>query len=159
MLQDFLSYFPEILPPFTILEESIDAFRQSNEYLPQRLVDEFLVQWDGGEVDEFTEYFPCLKLASNDKYHTIIYWKASLLKYDYILVTMLLDGTLISKKVIAGMIVKDDLIVKSVARIDEEKIIHIVTGAFETEFGDYDPNTSKPFVMEIMENGEIVSSN
>jgi hypothetical protein len=156
-LDTFLAYFPIVEPSFTITEESIDHFRQNNEYLSEKAVRDWVIPIEGEEPDEFTEFFPCLRLPSSEAYDAIIYWKASVLKYEFILVTMDKKGKVISKKVIAGMVVEGDVLIKSVAHIDTDLIIHIVTGSFLGE-NDLDTDSNLPYSMEIMSSGEIVSS-
>jgi hypothetical protein len=155
--EKFISYFPVVEPPFTITETSIDSFKQNNDYLPGTLTEEWLETIEGEESDEFTEFFPCLRLPDQDNYIGILYWKASLLRYEFILSTLTKKGQLIDKRVIAGMLVRDSLIIKSVANIDEDLIIHVMTGSF---FHDdiIDSDDNKPFSLEILPSGEIVSS-
>jgi len=155
--EKFISYFPVVEPPFTITETSIDSFKQNNDYLPGTLTEEWLETIEGEESDEFTEFFPCLRLPDRDDYIGILYWKASLLRYEFILSTMTKKGQFIDKRVIAGMLVRDPLIIKSVANIDEDLIIHVMTGSF---FHDdiIDSDDNKPFSLEILPSGEIVSS-
>jgi hypothetical protein len=153
----FLSNFPEVEPPFVITEVSIDSFRQTNDYLSDSTINEWIIPIEGEDPDEFTEFFPCLRLPIQEKFQAIIYWKASLLRYEYILATLTLKGELINKKVISGMLIQDNLIIKSVANIDEDLIIHIMTGSF---FHDdlIDTDENRPYCMEIMPSGEIVNS-
>jgi hypothetical protein len=157
-MKDFetlLSYFPEVEPPVTLTDESIDHISANNDPLPSILVSKFIFDWEGEEGDEFTEFIPCLKFPPKEKIHSLIYWKASLMKYEYILVTTTHKGDLLARKSICGTLVDGDLIKKSVARIDEEGIIHIVAGAHTCE-GIYNAQHSQNFNMEIMDNGDIV---
>lgn len=158
--ESFLSYFPEIVPPITLTEDSIDHINASNDPLPFYLVKTFIESWelvDESEV-EFIEYVPCLKLPKLNNFHSLIYWKAGLMKYDFILANIDEKGQLIQRKTICGTIVENELIKKSVANIDEDYIIHIVAGAHKTNEVGYDASYSQTFSMEIMANGEIVVS-
>ena len=128
LFETFLSYFPEIDPPVTLTDESIDHISLTNDPLPDPLIYEFIKKWDTAEDDEFTEYVPCFKWKL-EKIHCIIYWKAGLLKYEYFLVTTDLKGEMIAKKSLCGTIVEGEIIKKSVARIEDENIINIVAGA------------------------------
>lgn len=155
--KDFLSYFPELEPPFTLTEESIQHFKQTNEDLPFDLIFHFIENWEGADEDEMTEYFPCLRMPKQENYQAIIYYKTGLLKYEYIAATIDPQGQLISRKVIAGTNFKDGLILKSAARIDEDIIIHIVTAAMDTnDNAVIDPENSQLMTMEIMPDGQIV---
>jgi hypothetical protein len=153
--KEFLGYFPEVPPPFTITDESISKFKEVNDYLPEVGVHEHIHPWENEEVDEFTEYFPCLKLPSTDKYHALIYWKASILKYEYFLATLNPKGNLISKKVICGMVVESNVINTSAARIDEDRIIHIMIGSI-LDNETFDSSNTKAYNMEIMDDGNIL---
>jgi hypothetical protein len=153
-IHKLLSYFPEVVPPVTLTDESIDHISATNDAIPAELLSEFIVVWDGEEMDEFTEYVPCFKLPKHENYLALVYWKASLLKYEYILATIDKNAELINKNTICGTIVEGDIIKKSVASIDEEMVIHIVAGAQNTN-DLYHPDHSQNFTMEIVDNGEI----
>jgi hypothetical protein len=154
LFETFLSYYPEIEPPVTLTDESIDHISGANDALPEQLIQEFIKKWDTTEDDEFTEYVPCFKWKI-DKIICIVYWKAGLLKYEYFLVTTNDKGELINRKSLCGTIVEGDIIKKSVARIEDENIINIVAGAnFDTN--EYSGEQSQSFALEIMSNGEVV---
>lgn len=156
-IKELLSFFPEVEPPFTLTEESIQHFRQTNEDLPFDLVFHFIENWEGPDEDEMTEYFPCLKLPKQEKYQCLIYYRTALLKYEYIAATIDSQGNLISRKVIAGTNFKDGFILRSAARIDEDIIIHIVTGVMDPEMEtDIDPEKSQLMTMEILPDGQIL---
>ena len=70
------------------------------------------------------------------------------------MVTLNEQHAVISRKPICGTIVEGDIIKKSVARIDEESIIHIAAGAHHAD-SEFLAQQSQPFAMEIMANGEI----
>lgn len=156
-IKDFLAYFPEVEPPFTLTEESLMHFKQTNEYLPFDLVAAFPEQWEGPDDEDMTEYFPCLKMPKQENYQAIVYHRSALLKYEYILATLDKQGQLISHKVIAGTNYKDGFVMKSAARIDEDIIIHIVTGIMQADLeADLDPENSQMMTMEIMPDGKIM---
>lgn len=158
--EDFISFFPEITPPFTITETSIDHAKETNKYLPEILIQEFIAKWEVNVDETITEYFPCLSLPSTEHYNAFIYWKASLMKYEYVLITLDKSNNLISRKVISGVFADNETIKKSAARIDEDLIIHIMVGAsFPADMEDadnYNPTNSQSIVMEILDRGEIV---
>ncbi|HMS68732.1 MAG: hypothetical protein IPL23_19670 [Saprospiraceae bacterium] len=156
-IADLLSFFPEVSLPFTITEESMDHFRLTNEDLPFALVNAFLEEWEGVDEDDMTEYFPCLKLPSEEQYECIIYWRAAFLKYEYILTTINKAGEVIARRVIAGSRYEGSHFLKSAARVDEDRIIHIMTGIMSADQNELDPELSKPYNMEIMPSGEIIS--
>lgn len=151
---DFLQLFEEITPPIIISEETIDNIKDITKPMPQIMVDEFITRWEG-ELDEFTEITPCFALPETSEYRAIVYWKASLLRYEYIILTFDKTDTLISKKTICGTIVDGEIIKKSVAKIDEDLIIYIQAGA-TYENNDFDPDSSQSFTIEIMESGDML---
>ena len=126
-----------------------------NDYIPEDGVQEHIHTWETEEVDEFTEYFPCLRLPTTHKYIALIYWRASILKYEYFLATLDQKGTLISKKVICGMVVENNIISTSAARIYEDRIIHIMIGSI-IDNETFDGSNTKAYNMEIMDDGNIL---
>ena len=154
----YLKKFPEINPPLTLTEDSPRAFSSYNESFNALMIAEFLLQSEDSEPDEFTEFIPCLKIPNTKDFYAVIYWKASLMNYQFILVTYNKSGVLVDKAIIAGTSNLDGVLVKSVASIDEDWIITIVSGAVEFQQTDYDPKLSKAFSLEIMEGGKIISS-
>ncbi|MBK7220743.1 MAG: hypothetical protein IPH94_05175 [Saprospiraceae bacterium] len=150
-----LGYFPEITLPVTLTDESADIINGSNDPLPVTLTTEFIQVWEGGqEADEFTEYMPCFRFKPYKDIVAMVYWKASLMRYEFIMVTLDEQHAVVSRKTICGTIVEGDIIKKSVARIDEESIIHIAAGAHHAD-SEFLAQQSQPFAMEIMANGEI----
>lgn len=154
----YLKKFPEITPPVTLTEDSPRAFSSYNESFNALMIAEFLLQSEDSEPDEFTEFIPCLKIPNTKDFYAVVYWKASLMNYQFILVTYNKSGVLVDKAIIAGTSNQDGILVKSVASIDEDWIITIVSGAVEFQQTDYDPKLSKAFSLEIMDGGKIISS-
>lgn len=153
-LERILHYFPETTLPVLISEDHLSEYESESEPFPQSFIEEVLHQWEK-DADEFTEFIPCFRLPKEEKFHSVIYWKATLLKYDFVLVTLDKNGDLINKKSIASTIVNDNIIKKSVASIEPDLIINIIAG--QTMDGEeYDANMSKSFSMEILPSGEII---
>jgi hypothetical protein len=153
-LERILHYFPETELPVLISEDYLSEYELNSDPFPQSFIDEIMMEWEK-EIDEFTEFIPCVRLPKEEKYEAVIYWKGGLLKYDFILVTLDKKGELISKKSIASTVVNDNIIKKSVASIEPDHIINIVAG--QTLDGeDYDASLSKAFAMEILSTGEII---
>lgn len=157
-IEDLLSFFPKIDLPVSLTEESVEAFSKENKPLPPAILQEYIYKWEPVDEDDLTEYIPCLCLDRTEDYIALIYWKAGLLTYEYMLVTITDAGDLISKKVIASTVLDQDIVKKSAAVIDEDMIIHIVAGAAHSDTEDYNPAASEGFSMEIMEKGKIIFS-
>lgn len=153
-IDKILNYFPETTLPVMVSEDYISEYENNNDPFPQAFIDEVLLEWEK-ETDEFTEYISCFRIPKQEKFHAVVYWKGALLKYDFILVTLDLNGELIDKKSISSTMVVDNIIKKSVASIEQDLIINIIAG--QTIDGtDYDANLSRAFAMEILPNGEII---
>lgn len=155
-LSDFLKAFPELSMPVVLGEDTHHAFSKNNKPIPNHLVAHFLAPLQPEDADEFTEYIPCFKIAGTENFEAIVYWKAELLNYQYILLTFTNKGELIDQKVIAGTTVEHNTLTTSVANIDEDLIITVVSGQSATEEG-YDGNTSRSISLEILPNGAIIS--
>lgn len=154
-LSDLLQFFPTIEPPITVSEEVIISFSAKNKPLPQKIIEETFSKWD--EMDEFTELVPCFSLETEAEYYALVYWKGSLLSYEYIIVTLDSEGHSISKKVIAGTLSNGQTVKKSVATIDEDLCIYSVVGESMVSNNNYDPKHSNAFKFEILPDGTISS--
>lgn len=153
-IERILHYFPETTLPVLISDDHISEYEANSDPFPQAFIDEILLEWEK-EADEFTEFIPCFRLPGGEKFDTVVYWKGSLLRYDFMIVTINKKGDLINKKSIASTIINDKIIKKSVAVIEHDHIINIIAG--QTLDGDeYDASMSKSFSMEILPSGEII---
>lgn len=150
----FLEYFPAVELPVMLSEEQKDVFEEMNKALPLVLTEKYIGSWES-EIDEFTEFIPCFSLPVQKNYSGLVYWKGSLLKYEFILVTLNKSQQLISRKVIASTIVDNNIIKRSVASIESDLSISIIAGHQQ---GDdlYDVSASALYSIEIMDNGELV---
>lgn len=157
-LEDLLNFFPEVELPIEITEDLVMTAESVNKVLPKAIVEEYIVKWEGGEsFDEFTEFVPILRIREAEEFHALIYWKGGLMKYEYILVTLDKEGNFITRKPIASTLSDGNTIKKSVAKIDEDMIIHIMAGENEVD-GKYDPARSQAFNMEILYSGDVIFS-
>ena len=156
---DYIAVYPEIEPPVTLTDDSQVAFSRYNKQFKPIMIDKFLAMSEKGAIDEFTEFVPCLKIPNTKDFYAVIYWKASLMNYQYILVTYDKSGVLVDKAIIAGTSSPNgEDLVRSVASIDEDWIITIVSGASIQATTEYNPKSSNAFTLEILEGGKIISS-
>lgn len=155
----FLEKFPPVEMPITLGEDDHHTFSTENEPLSEALVEQFIFPFEKTPADEFTEYVPCFSIAGTEKFHALIYWKASLLTYEYILATFLPDGRAINRRVIAKTLVREDKIHRSVATIDEDLIILVAQSAANAADDSFDPEATRTFNFEILANGEIIEYN
>ena len=149
-----MKYFPVVDLPVILSEELKDTFESENEALPFDLIDKYMVLWENS-VDEYTEFIPCFRLPEQENFQAIVYWKGSLLKYEFIMVTLDKKMNMISRKVIASTIVENDQIKRSVASIEPDLTISIIAG-HEDESQSFEAGRSVLYSMEIMANGELV---
>ncbi len=153
-IEDFVSYFPEIELPIQLSEELIPIFSEKNKALSQDAIERYLLQWEQ-EVTEFTEFVPCFSLPGTEGFSALVYWRAELLNYQFILITIDKKGDLIERKAIASTLIDQELVKKSMALINEDLIIQIVAGVNQESETDYDASHSQAFSMEILPTGKI----
>ncbi len=155
--KQFLDFFPLVEPPIVLSKDNSFTFSKENKPIPGSALNTFFVRW-GEEFDEYTEVVPCIRLKAEKEYQTLIYWKASLLIYEYILITLDKNQQIISRKVIAGVISDGQKSVQSAATIQEDLTIHIASG--ELVDGElYNAADSKHMYMEILPSGEVITIN
>lgn len=153
---DFVAKFPPVTMPVTLGEDTHHAFGTENEPIPDAMIEQFILPTDPGtQLDEFTEYIPCFAIDDTDQFIALVWWKATLLNYEYSLATFTLKGELIDRKVIAKTTVEGDKVFRSVAHINEEYEITIGEGLSDDGITFFDPTSSKTRFMEILVNGEI----
>ncbi|MEO0043461.1 MAG: hypothetical protein RL329_2909 [Bacteroidota bacterium] len=155
----FLKKFPEAALPVLLSEGAHHDFAKENEPLPTAAITQYIARYEAVEPDEFTEYVPCFRLPTkiglNDSVQAVVYWKAGLLNYDYVLATYnAKTGAMIDKKAIAGMKVVQDVVKQIVATIDAKRFIYIAEGDIKNNL-DFDADATRMRQMEILENGII----
>jgi hypothetical protein len=154
---DFVGKFPPVSVPLTLGEETHHVFSTENEPMPEAMIEQFIHPTDpeGPVDDEFTEYMPCFSLEDAAPFIALVWWKATLLQYEYVLATFTERGELIQRKTIAFTKVENGLVYHAVATINEEFEIYIAEGASPDGDGSFDPSTSKTYQIEILANGLI----
>lgn len=155
----FIERFPEVSLPVSLTEESSSLFAAENDPLPERLIEEHILPFErlfGDVNDELTEYVPCLRLAGITEYHALVYWKASVQGYQFILATFEKGGKLIDREVIAGTYWDEDNIIRSVAKVDEDMSIYIVSGQTSASTDQFNPDESTARELELLPDGKIV---
>jgi len=156
--KQFLKRFPKIDLPVTLTEEIVHEFSRAVLPLPAAMIEQFILSIDTGEVDEFTEYIPCFKLPKIGDCYGIVYWKALLLNYEYVLVTFDKKGNFIEKQVISGTKVEGESLVRSVATIDEQMMIYIVGGVASAKDNIYNASSSLSSNLQLLATGRTFSS-
>lgn len=152
--ESFLNIFPEIQPPFTLNEEAVQDFSRENIPLPAKLIAEHLLPFEE-DSDELTEYIACLRIPNLKDFHAVIYWKAGLMNYQYILATFTKGGKLIDRRALAGTVSDGVNIVRSVAQMEIDNSITILSGFLEGEDQNYEASKSTTLDLELLPNGRV----
>ncbi|MBK9335863.1 MAG: hypothetical protein IPM98_04505 [Lewinellaceae bacterium] len=153
---DFVGKFPTVHMPVILGEETHHVFARENQPLSDNMIAQFIHPTEPGALDDaFTEYVPCFAIADTDNFFALVWWKAELLNYEYVLATFTHKGELIDRRVIAFTRVTDGVITRAVATIDEEWEIFIAEGG-SSDAGVFDPTASRTYGLEILMNGTIV---
>jgi hypothetical protein len=153
----FLEKFPEIDMPITLGEETHHHFSRDNDPLPALMISRYILPLEE-DLDELTEFVPCFRIMGTDLFHAVVYWRAGLMNYQYILTTFTEKGLLIDKHVIAGTFSDGKVLTQSVATIDEDWIISIASGQSELESTEYTAASSTAYQLELLPDGKIVRS-
>ncbi len=154
----FLEKFPKIDLPVTLTEDAHFEFSRNNDPLPQLMIQQYLIHPDEVLEEDYDEFVPCFRIKKTKKFHAIVYWKAGLLNYQYVMITFDTKGKVIDRSTIAGTKVVDGSLVRSVATIDEEWIIYVMAGVAEAKTDTFEPSSSKSFHLELLATGKIISS-
>lgn len=153
--EQFLASFPEVPLPVILAEESHHIFAKKNDPLGATVIQQFLLPIEE-EVDEYTEFVPCFRVPDTYDFHAIVYWKAGLMNYQYVLATFSKKAQLLDKKVIAGTFSDGKALTTSVATLDEDWLIYIASG--QSVDGQFDPTASTAHTLELLPEGTIVKS-
>lgn len=152
----FLERFTLIEPPVQLDDTSYQDINALSEPFPGILVSTFIKRT--GSEEDLAEYVPVFRLPDLPGIISLVFWRAGILQYDYILGTYTPEGDLIDQKVISSTIYSDDKTIKSIAKFDEEGLITVVEGIEDTRTGVMIAANSKQLFFEILENGNIQQS-
>jgi len=153
---DFIAQFSETEWPAIITETSYEDFSRENQPIPQILIDAYIAPFE--QIDEHTEFVACLKWEVNKQVTALLYWKAELLNYAYILATYDANGFQIDKHNIAGSDFKNKKAIRRVATITDNSSVHIIEGEEDLDAGHFDPADTDRYSLAIAEDGEIIIS-
>lgn len=153
---DFLGLFPEIEFPVTLTTESHHFFSKSNSPLPEDVIMGFLNEISGDEPSPFVEYIACFRLPKHLDFHGIVFWKADLMKYEYILTTFDKNGRLVGKQIIAGTKSNGKTIITRVATIQEDGSIIVAEGEDDPNELYYQAGKSRTYHFELLQTGDIL---
>jgi hypothetical protein len=150
---NYVSRFPEVELPITLRDDSNHDF-EANLPLQDKMIEQYITHYEAVEMDEFTEYLACFSLPATEKFQALVYWKAGLLNYDFVIATHGKEGNMIDKKAIAGIKVVGQNITRSIATINEDLSINIAEGT-EINGSDFNPDATKARRFQILDSGLI----
>lgn len=123
--------------------------------LPGVLQEAYILPFESDEIDEFTEYVPFGKLSGIRDFHAMIYWKAGVLRYEYILATYSAEGEPLSHAIVGGLRYEEEGVLHSVAVIHEDMSITIAEGIAETDQSGLNADQTQTYQMAILPTGII----
>lgn len=150
---EFIEFFPLIELPFSLLPD-ISQIPSHTIPLPEVLLETYILPIEGEEVDEYTEYIPYGRLTGTKGFHAVIYWKAGVMQYEFILATYSLDGQLLSHAIIGGLRSDDQGLLHSVAVIHEDLSMTIAEG-LSSNGKTLNPDEANTYQMTIKPSGQI----
>ncbi len=151
-----LACFPAVELPIELTSDTHHIFSRENKPISQELIRQFLIEDAKRDFGEFEEYVACFRLPGQEEYVGIVYWKADLMEYKYILKTFDRKGDMIAAQIIAGMKSNGDTLLNRVASFDEEGLIHIAEGIGQADGRFYDADQTRNFQIEILPSGDIL---
>ncbi|MEL6277169.1 MAG: hypothetical protein AAFU03_18865 [Bacteroidota bacterium] len=156
--EHFLDRFPVTELPLTIGEETVRAISKELPPLNPRIIEEYILPLEEGKVnDEFTEFVACFQLPPQENFIGLVYWRADLLQYHYVLVTLdSKTGELIDRNIIAGTSYDGGELTQSSAAITDELTVYVVSGQGHGEDYDYSAAGSTASRFQISEQGKIL---
>lgn len=155
--KQFAGLFPTIKLPVVLSEDTHYLFSQQNIPLPEVMIHKFIDPIEGEDREELTEYVACFRLPDTGPLTAVVYWKAGLLSYEYVLVTFDKKGEFVDKRVIAGTFSDDGVLTQSVAQIKEDLSIIVASGQNELSDDDFDASSSTAYVLQLLLDGTIIN--
>ena len=156
-LTKFIQRFPTLEPPLTLTEDSVFSFSKHNKLINREMANQFFSEYEIDYIDsEDTEYIPCFRFQISDDFHTLVYWRASALQYEYYLITVDKRGKLLDRKLIGGIVGQEAGLLRMVTSIDINYIIYVVASLTGIEVAD--ETQSQSYSLEILPDGSIISS-
>ena len=154
---EFIEFFPLLELPFSLLPD-ISQIPSLALPIPGVMIEEYILPFEGDEVDEYTEYIPYGRIAGMKDFHALIYWKASVMQYEFILATYTLEGNPLNHAIIGGLRSDQEGILHSVAVIDQDLSITIAEGISVDDVDDevsLDISKTNTYQMAIKPDGYI----
>lgn len=155
---ELLSYFTKCELPLTIQYSDQHQFSKSNDDLPDSLLQQFIFPNLDFEVDEFTEFLPCIQFESVKGVHTLILWMVRLMRYLFYLLNFDEQGRFLHLQEIAGFYSEDDQLINKMAHIDVTGHIYILEGTLDESHHEVNPVHTKKWMLEFLPDGTLRKS-
>lgn len=153
----FVEKFPEVEFPITLGEDTHHTFSMKNDPIPPLMIEQFIIPLEDEEVDEFTEFVACFRMPAQKEYQAIVYWKAGLMNYQYMLATFGKDEKLIDKRVIGGTYYDGEQLTQSVATVKEDGQVIIASGQGDPDAEAFEAASTTAYRVQIGTKGKIVN--
>lgn len=150
--EQFVELFPEIELPVTLGEETHLVFSKKNKPLHPLVIQEFIQPLEEKAIGEMTEIIVGFRLPKTKHFHALVYWRADLMSYQYIIATLNVFGELIDKRTIAGTYSDGFQLTQSAATISDKYIIYVASGQSEVDLAEYEAASTA--VQRIKINGD-----
>ncbi|MDX1684387.1 MAG: hypothetical protein R3275_04070 [Saprospiraceae bacterium] len=151
--KEFVRFFPKVELPIQLNEEDHHTFSTQNKPLPLDFIERFISPYEKEASDEFTEYVPCFRLPDTKNFIGLVYWRAKLMDYHYMLNTYEKDGSFKQSIHIGGTRTDGKNMARLVCTIKDKGQIEMVAGSAPVGEKHYDPKDSKVFVVHLDEGG------
>jgi hypothetical protein len=153
----FLQYFPEVSLPVNLTFDSHRAFGRDDKPLPELLGARFFTRWEEEVPDDYTEFLPGFQFRSGP-HKALVYWKAALLYYAYVLVLLDPKGALLDRLELAVTSAGEEGIRQGAALIQSDGTIHTVESARAEDNPMGDPQHTITERWTINKEGRIVET-
>jgi len=155
---DFLNFFPKVTLPVTIQYSDHHHFSKTNDALPDPLLISFIIPNLDFEMDEFTEFLPCLQFESVPGMHHVVIWSARLMHHSFYLMNFNSAGLFLDMSEIAGFYTDNDKVIQKMAHVDAEGTIYLVEGSMNETSHEINPGKTKKWQLIILTDGQFLSS-
>lgn len=152
---NFLSFFPKATLPLTIQHDDHHHFSKSNDALPDELLQEYVIPNLDFEMDEFTEFLPCLQFESTPGLHHVVLWTARLMHYSFYVMNFSAQGMFLDMAEIAGFYSDNEKLVQMMAHVDADGNLFLVEGNLNDTQNEVSPDKTKKWQLQMLPDGLI----
>lgn len=154
----FLEQFPVAELPITIGEDTVRTISKETQPLNRQVIEQYLMRYEEAAMnEEFTEFIACFQLPVQEQFIGLVYWRADLLQYHYVLVTLdAKTGEQIDRQVISGTSYNGAELIQSSGYISEDLMVFVVSGQGQAEDYDYSAAGSTANRFQITDSGKIL---